>query len=414
MTKAEQETSALMSTATETPATTVQAVEAAHVLQTYKRQPVVLVRGEGVWLIGDDGRRYLDLLSGIGVNVLGHGHPALVAAVREQVGELVHTSNLFFHPWQGPLAEKLTRASGLERAFFCNSGAEAVEGCLKFARRFWYTAGTPRPQFIAFERGFSGRTMGALSTTWDEHYRTPFGPLVPEVRFVSNDDPDDLLSAVSEQTAAILAEPIQGEGGVRPLPPQIVAAINKACGSTGALYIADEVQSGLGRTGHLFHFEALGLCPDLISVGKALGAGVPIGAVLVSKRVAASISAGDHGTTYGGNPLACRAALAVMDTLEQGLLEHVRRVGPIFAAGLKELASRHAMVVDVRGAGLMQGLVLDRDAAPVVPAALERGLIVNRTAERVVRMLPPYIISEAEIAEALSRLDAALTAVQGA
>jgi acetylornithine/N-succinyldiaminopimelate aminotransferase len=414
MTKAEQKTRNVMSTATETPATTVQAVEAAHVLQTYKRQPVVFVRGEGVWLVADDGTRYLDMLSGIGVNVLGHAHPALVAAVREQVGELVHTSNLFFHPFQGPLAERLTRASGLERAFFCNSGAEAVEGCLKFARRFWYTAGTPRTQFIAFERGFSGRTMGALSTTWDEHYRTPFGPLVPEVRFVSNEDPDDLLAAVGSQTAAIIAEPIQGEGGVRPLPPQIVAAINKACGETGALYIADEVQCGLGRTGQLFHFPTAGLCPDLISVGKALGGGVPIGAVLVSSRVAATISAGDHGTTYGGNPLACRAALAVLDTLEGGLLDHVRRAGPVFAAGLRALAQKHPMVVEVRGAGLMQGLVLDRDAAPVVPAALERGLIVNRTAERVVRLLPPYVITESEIAEALSRLDAALTAVQGA
>jgi len=403
-----------MSTATESPATTVQAVEAAHVLQTYKRQPVVFVRGEGVWLVADDGKRYLDLLSGIGVNVLGHAHPALVSAVREQVGELVHTSNLFFHPYQGPLAARLTAASGLDRAFFCNSGAEAVEGCLKFARRFWYTAGTPRRQFIAFERGFSGRTMGALSTTWDEHYRLPFGPLLPEVRFVSNEDPADLLAAVSEDTAAIIAEPIQGEGGVRPLPPQIVAAINTACARTGALYIADEVQSGLGRTGHLFAFEALGLCPDLISVGKALGAGVPIGAVLVSARVAASISAGDHGTTYGGNPLACRAALAVMDTLEHGLLDHVRRVGPVFADGLRALARKHPMVVEVRGAGLMQGLVLDRDATPVVPAALERGLIVNRTAERVVRMLPPYVISDAEIGEALSRLDAALSAVEGA
>lgn len=403
-----------MSAATETTATTVQAVEAAHVLQTYKRQPVVFVRGEGVWLVADDGRRYLDMLSGIGVNVLGHGHPALVAAVREQVGELVHTSNLFFHPFQGPLAERLTRASGLERAFFCNSGAEAVEGCLKFARRFWYTAGKPRTQFIAFERGFSGRTMGALSMTWDEHYRTPFGPLVPEVRFVSNDDPADLLAAVSDQTAAIIAEPIQGEGGVRPLPPQIVDAINKACADTGALYIADEIQSGLGRTGQLFHFPSLGLRPDLISVGKALGGGVPIGAVLVSSRVAASISAGDHGTTYGGNALACRAALAVLDTLEGGLLDHVRRVSPIFVDGLRALAAKHPMIVEVRGAGLMQGLVLDRDAAAVVPAALERGLIVNRTAERVVRMLPPYVITEAEIAEALSRLDAALTAVEGA
>lgn len=402
--------------ATESLATStrVQGLEAAHVLQTYKRQPVVFVRGEGVWLEAADGTRYLDLLSGIGVNVLGHAHPALVRALSEQVGQLAHTSNLFFHPFQGPLAERLTRASGLARAFFCNSGTEAVEGCLKFARRFWHTAGTPRRQFIAFERAFAGRTMGALSATWDEHYRAPFAPLVPEVRFVSHEDPDDLLSAVSEGTAAILAEPIQGEGGVRPLPPQIVAAITRACQATGALYIADEVQSGLGRTGHMFHFEALGLRPDLVSLGKALGAGFPVGAVLVSARVAERISTGDHGTTYGGNPLACRAALTVLDALEGGLLDHVRQVGPVFAAGLHALARKHSMVVHVRGAGLMQGLVLNRDAAPVVTTALDHGLIVNRTAEHVVRLLPPYVISEIEITEALRRLDDVLTIVEGA
>lgn len=390
----------------------VQAREALHVLQTYKRQPVVFVRGEGAWLEDADGRRYLDLLSGIGVNVVGHAYRPLVEALAAQAGELMHTSNLYFHPLQGLVAERLTRLSGLQRAFFCNSGAEAVEGCLKFARRYWYTKGTPRPGFVALSRGFSGRTMGALSTTWDEHYRAPFEPLVPGVTFVDNDDPDALLAAVTDQTAAIIAEPIQGEGGVRPLSPAMVAAINRACGDTGALYIADEVQSGLGRTGHAFHYEALGLCPDLISVGKALGGGFPVGAVLVSQRVAETISPGDHGTTYGGNLMACRAALVVLDALEQGLLDHVRTVGAVFAEGLRSLAQRHPMVTEVRGAGLMQGLVLDRDAAPVVAAALERGLIVNRTAETVVRMLPPYVISEAEIGDALSRLDAALTAVE--
>lgn len=390
----------------------VQAREALHVLQTYKRQPVVFVRGEGVWLEDADGRRYLDLLSGIGVNVMGHAYAPLVEALSAQAATLMHVSNLYFHPLQGQVAERLTRLSGLQRAFFCNSGAEAVEGCLKFARRYWYTKGTPRPGFVALSRGFSGRTMGALSTTWDEHYRAPFEPLIPGVTFVSNDDPDALLAAVTAQTAAIIAEPIQGEGGVRPLSPAMVAAINQACGATGALYIADEVQSGLGRTGHAFHAEALGLCPDLISVGKALGGGFPVGAVLVSQRVAETISAGDHGTTYGGNLMACRAALVVLDALEGGLLDHVRTVGTVFAEGLRALAQRHPMVTEVRGAGLMQGLVLDRDAAPVVAAALERGLIVNRTAETVVRMLPPYVISAAEITDALSRLDAALTAVE--
>jgi len=392
----------------------VQAREALHVLQTYKRQPVVFVRGSGVWAEDAEGRRYLDLLSGIGVNVLGHAYPAMVEALSAQAAELMHVSNLYFHPLQGQVAERLTRLAGLPRAFFCNSGAEAVEGCLKFARRYWYTKGTPRPGIVALSHGFSGRTMGALSTTWDEHYRTPFGPLVPGVTFVPNDDPAALRAAVTDQTAAIIAEPIQGEGGVRPLAPAMVAAINEACAATGALYIADEVQSGLGRTGHAFHHQALGLCPDLISVGKALGGGFPVGAVLVSQRVAETISPGDHGTTYGGNLLACRAARVVLDALEGGLIEHVRTVGAALAEGLRELAAKHAMVRDVRGAGLMQGLVLDRDAAPVVAAALERGLIVNRTNETVVRLLPPYIVTEAEIGEGLSRLDAALTAVETA
>ncbi len=400
-------------TAPQSPLTLdVQAREAMHVLQTYKRQPVVFVRGSGVWLEDADGRRYLDLLSGIGVNVVGHAYPPMVEALSAQAAELMHVSNLYFHPLQGQVAERLTRLSGLQRVFFCNSGAEAVEGCLKFARRYWYTKGTPRAGFVALSRGFSGRTMGALSTTWDEHYRAPFEPLVPGVTFVSHDDPDALLAAVTEQTAAVIAEPIQGEGGVRPLAPAMVAAINQACAATGALYIADEVQSGLGRTGRAFHSATLGLRPDLISVGKALGGGFPAGAVLVSQRVAETISAGDHGTTYGGNLMACRAALVVLDALEQGLLDHVRSVGAVFAEGLRTLAQRHPMVVEVRGAGLIQGLVLDRDAAPVVAAALERGLIVNRTAETVVRMLPPYVISEAEIADALSRLDAALSAVE--
>lgn len=401
-----------MTTTSASFALDVQAREAMHVLQTYKRQPVVFVRGEGVWLEDADGRRYLDLLSGIGVNVLGHAYPAMVEALAAQAAELMHVSNLYFHPLQGQVAERLTKLSGLQRAFFCNSGAEAVEGCLKFARRYWFTKGTPRPGIVALSQGFSGRTMGALSTTWDVHYREPFEPLVPGVTFVANDDPEALLAAVTDQTGAIIAEPIQGEGGVRPLSPAMVAAINKACGATGALYIADEVQSGLGRTGHGFHSEALGLCPDLISVGKALGGGFPVGAVLVSQRVAETLSAGDHGTTYGGNLMACRAALVVLDALENGLQQHVRTVGGVFEAGLRALAARHPMVREVRGAGLMQGLVLDRDAAPIVAAALERGLIVNRTRETVLRMLPPYVITEAEIEDALGRLEAAFAAVE--
>jgi acetylornithine/N-succinyldiaminopimelate aminotransferase len=390
----------------------VVARETRHVLQTYRRQPVTLVRGQGVRLYDTDGREYYDLLSGIGVAALGHAHPALARAIADQAQTLIHTSNLFYHPLQGELAERLAALSGLPRAFFCNSGAEAVEACLKFARRYWFTKGEPRREFIALDESFHGRTFGALSVTSDEHYRGPFEPLLPSVKFVATNDPAALAAAVSTSTAAIIAEPVLGEGGIRPLTPAFAAAITEACAKTGALFIADEVQSGLGRTGHGFYFQALGLTPHLVAVGKALGSGVPIGAALVSQQVADAISFGDHGSTYGGNLLACRAALCVMTELvEGGLIGHINRVGPHVERRLKAIAAKHAIVKEIRGAGLMWGLELTRDAAPIVPAGLGHGVIVNRTAERVVRLLPPLVITETEIDEALGRLDAALGAV---
>ena len=390
----------------------VVAREARYVLQTYKRNPVTLVRGQGVRLYDDQGKEYLDLLSGIGVAALGHAHPALARAVADQMQTLIHTSNLFYQPLQGQVAERLARLSGLHRAFICNSGTEAVEACLKFARRYWFTKGEPRAEFIALEHSFHGRTFGALSVTSDPHYREPFEPLLPTVKFVSNSDPQALLAAVSNKTCAIIAEPIQGEGGIRPLSPAFAASITEACAKTGALYIADEIQSGLGRTGEAFAFSALGLKPHLVSVGKALGGGVPIGAALVHQDVADAIKFGDHGTTYGGNLLACRAALVYLTELvDNGLMAQVARVGRHFERALKALAAKHAFVKEARGAGLMWGLDLNRDAAPVVAAGLERGVIVNRTSETVVRLLPQLVITEPDIDEALARLDAALAAV---
>jgi acetylornithine/N-succinyldiaminopimelate aminotransferase len=387
--------------------------ETRHILQTYRRQPVTFVRGQGVHLWDAEGREYLDLLSGIGVAALGHSHRGLARAIAEQSETLIHTSNLFYHPLQGQLAERLAHLSGLPRAFFCNSGTEAVEACLKFARRYWYTKGEPRAEVIALEESFHGRTFGSLSVTSDEHYRAPFAPLLAGVKFVAVNEPAALAAAVSRSTAAIIAEPVQGEGGIRPLTPAFAAAINEACAKTGALFIADEVQSGLGRTGYPFYFAALGLKPHLVSVGKALGGGVPVGAALVSQEVADTISYGDHGSTYGGNLLACRAALCVLDELVGGgLLAHIGRIGQHFERRLKAIAAKHSMVKDVRGRGLMWGLELTRDAAPVVPAGLARGVVVNRTAETVVRLLPPLIITEAEVDEGLARLDAALGAVE--
>jgi acetylornithine/N-succinyldiaminopimelate aminotransferase len=393
----------------------VMARESRHVLQTYRRQPITFVRGEGVRLFDAEGREHLDLLSGIGVAALGHAHPALTRAITDQAQTLLHTSNLFFHPLQGQLAERLAHLSGLPRAFFCNSGTEAVEACLKFARRYWYTRGETRSEIVALEGSFHGRTFGSLSVTSDEHYRAPFAPLLAGVRFLPANDTSALLSAVSSNTAAIIVEPIQGEGGVRLLTPAFAAAINEASAKTGALVIADEVQSGLGRTGYPFYFAAIGMKPHLVALGKALGAGIPVGAALISDEVAAKIAFGDHGSTYGGNLLACRAALCFLDELVGGgLIAHVGRLGRLFEERLRAIAERQPIVKEVRGRGLMWGLQLTRDAAPVVPAALDRFVIVNRTAETVVRLLPPLIITEAEADEALNRLDRALGAVSAA
>jgi acetylornithine/succinyldiaminopimelate/putrescine aminotransferase len=392
-----------------------------------------------VYLYDAEGREYLDLISGVGVAALGHAHPGLAGALADQARTLLHCSNLFYHPLQGQLAERLAILSGLPRAFFCNSGTEAVETCLKFARRYWHTrgpqrgAGAPtaapamgwpsragdsargpeRVELVALEGSFHGRTYGSLSVTADPHYRQPFEPLLPRITFVPRNDPARLRDSVTSATAAIILEPIQGESGIYPLSAAFAQAVNEACGRTGALLIADEVQCGLGRTGNPFCFDRLGLKPQLVAIGKALGAGVPIGAALVHEDIARAISAGDHGSTYGGNLLACRAALFFLDQLERGgLLAHVGRVGTHLEMRLRALASRHPSIVEVRGAGLMWGIELNVDAAPVVHAAITRGLLVNRTGGTIVRLLPPFIITEAEIDRGVEALDAALGEVR--
>lgn len=387
------------------------ALDAKHILQVYKRAPVVFESGKGCALFTREGERFLDLISGVGVASLGHAHPALARAIADQASTLLHTSNLFHHPLQSELAAALASLSGLPRAFFCNSGAEAVEACLKFARRFWHAQGTPRSAFVAFEHSFHGRTMGAVSVTWDDHYRAPFAPLVPGVTFVDPTDVAAIAAAITSDTAAVIVEPLQGEGGVRPLTQAAADAIAAACRRTGALLIADEVQSGMGRTGRLFYSSALGLEPDLMALGKALGAGVPIGAALFTDRVAAAAKPGDHGSTYGGNLLACRAALVFLQELTgNGLLEHVARAGAYMERGLRAMASRQPAIKAVRGAGLMWGLELDRPALAVVDAARERRLLINRTSDTVVRLLPPFVITEREIDEALPLLEAAIAA----
>jgi acetylornithine/N-succinyldiaminopimelate aminotransferase len=390
----------------------VKALESKYVVQTYRRTPIVLVRGKGARVFDEEGREYLDLLAGIGVGALGHGHEGLAQAIAEQSREMIHCSNLFFHPLQGQVAERLAKLSGLSRTFFCNSGAEAVEACLKFARRYWYTKGeAKRTEIIAMEAAFHGRTYGALSVTWDEHYRAPFAPLLPNITFVPVNDPEKLRAAVSERTAAVILEPIQGEGGVRPLTQDFADAVNEVTAKTGALLIADEVQCGLGRTGYPFYFQKLGMKPDLVSVGKALAAGVPMGAALVKEEVGNALSFGDHGSTFGGNLLACRAALICLDAISSTLMDHVKKVGAHLEMQLRALKAKHSAIVEVRGAGLMWGLELNMDAGAVHEAAIRQGVLVNRTAGKVIRLLPPLMITEADLDRALGLLDAAFSEV---
>ena len=396
-----------MTTMTTLPMTDVRALESRHVLQVYRRFPVVFERGEGTRLFDDTGRSYLDFVSGIGVAALGHAHAGLAQAIADQAARLIQTSNLYFHPLQGELAARLSALTGLDRTFFCNSGTEAVEACLKFARRYWPKQGEAgRTKVVAFTHAFHGRTVGSLSVTWDEHYRTPFAPLVPNVVFANANDPEGLEALVDESTAALIIEPIQGEGGVRPISGALADAITQACRRTGALLIADEVQSGTGRTGRFLFSPTIGLKPDLVALGKALGGGVPIGAAMLSERVAAAAGPGDHGSTYGGNLLACRAALVVLEALEGGLQSSIASTGDAFQRALRSLAERRPeSVVAVRGAGLIAGIELRTDATSMVNAALERGLLINRTAVTVLRLLPAYIVSPAEIDEAIGILE---------
>jgi len=384
--------------------------EATYVLQVYRRIPVVLVRGEGSRVYDADGKEYIDLLSGIGVASLGHANPVLADAIAAQANELLHTSNLFFHPLQGQVASALANLSGLTRTFFTNSGTEAVEACLKFARRYWFTNGSPsRTELVALDRSFHGRTFGSLSVTSGTSYRKPFEPLVPGVTFVSPDEPESLHRAVSDRTAAIIVEPIQGEGGIWPLSPAMADVIRTVCTDTGTLLIADEIQCGLGRTGRPFHSATLDLRPDLMPLGKSLGGGVPVGAALMTERVAEAIAFGDHGSTYGGNLLACRAALVFLDALQEGLVDRVNTAGARLEAGLRTLAERYTAIREIRGSGLMWGLDVDETVAKtIVGAALDHGLIINLTAGTVIRLLPPLTISDDDIDAGLTRLDRAI------
>jgi predicted acetylornithine/succinylornithine family transaminase len=376
----------------------VVAREDAFLVKTYARTPFHPRDGKGARLSDADGRIYWDLLGGIAVNVLGHKHPRLQKTLREASSTLMHVSNLYYHPAQGILGEKLVRASGMSRAFFCNSGTEANEAALKFAR-----LATKKTNLVALQESFHGRTLGALSLTGHDAYREPFAPLVPGVTFVAPNDVAALEAAVDANTAAIFLEPVMGEGGIIPLTDEFLIAARRVADKTGALLVFDEIQCGLGRTGHLFAFQKSGVVPDIITLAKPLGGGLPLGAVLTGAALEGIVKPGHHGTTFGGNPIACRLGTVVLEETER-LLPQINALGAWFESEAKKLP-----VVDVRGSGLMWGIELDRPAAPVARELLAAGFVVGTAREKVLRLLPPYVVPKKALSEFLDTLAHILT-----
>ncbi len=413
----------------------IRAAEAKLLLSTYDRNPILFVSGEGVHIIDENGTKYLDLLSGIGVNALGYSHPVIEQTIARQSRALIHTSNLYYHEGQAELALRLTERTGLDRVFFANTGTEAWEGALKLARAY---AGLKRSggahigtKFLALEQSFHGRTFGAVSTTFKEKYREPFGPVVPGVEFVRFNDVEDLRAKFSNEVCAILVEAIQGEGGIRPLTPEFFAEARALASSTGALLIVDEIQSGMGRTGKWCAYQHYGISgapadrsssvgwiqPDVTTLAKPIAGGLPLGAVLCTEEVSRVMHAGMHGTTFGGGPLACSVAIAVIDYMEkENLLAHATEVGDYFQHQLRGLASRHDAIVDVRGKGLMLAAELDSaDLAKLVVAEmLKRHILINCTSDTVLRFLPPYILERSHVDTAVTALDEIFTQNGGA
>ena len=390
----------------------IRAAEERLLLQTYERNPILFVGGEGVHLIDEQGERYLDLLSGIGVNALGYGHPAIVETIQRQSRALIHTSNLYYHEGQAELALRLTERAGLDRAFFANTGTEAWEGALKLARAH---AGLLRSEgkqigtkFLALEQSFHGRTFGSVSTTHKAKYREPFGPVVPGVEFVRFNDVVDLRAKFSTDVCGLCVEAIQGEGGIRPLSQEFLAEARALTASTGALLLVDEIQAGLGRTGKWFGYQHYDVQPDVVTVAKPLAGGIPLGAVLCTEEAARAIHAGMHGTTFGGGPLACAVAIAVIDAIEkENLLANATEVGNYFQSRLRELASRHPAIVDVRGKGLMLAAEVDSAALGklVVAEMLKRRILINCTSDTALRFLPPFTLTRAHVDLAIHALD---------
>ncbi|HOP69765.1 MAG TPA: acetylornithine transaminase [Bacillota bacterium] len=394
----------------------IQELEANYIINTYNRKPgqnLLLVKGEGARVWDDGGRCYLDLVSGLAVNILGHCHPAVVAAVKEQVSRLIHASNLYYTEPQALLARTLVEHSPGDQVFFCNSGAEANEAAFKLARK--YRPG--RYKIITAQRSFHGRTLAAITATGQPKYQQGLEPLVPGFSYAEFNNLDSFRRLVDEETAAILIEPVQGEGGVYVAEEAFLKGLRRLCDDEGILLIYDEVQCGMGRTGRLWAFENWGVPPDLLTVAKGLGGGLPIGALLAKREVAAAFHPGDHASTFGGNPVVCRAALAVMDTLlAEGFLEEVRRKGELWLGCLKRLQESYpGLVQEVRGLGLMNGLELTRPLASEIQQRCQgRGLLINAIGEKVLRFLPPLVISAEELQEAFAILEQVIAGLEEA
>jgi acetylornithine/N-succinyldiaminopimelate aminotransferase len=394
----------------------IRMLEETYLFSTYKRADLYCSYGSGVHVYDMAGKRYLDFLGGISVNSLGYGHPRLTRVLTEQGQRLIHCSNLFYHPYQGLLAKKLVEISGMAKAFFTNSGTEAIEAALKIARSYGSArAGNRKSVILTLRNSFHGRTFGALSITTQDKYQAPFRPLVPDIEIVSEFTPDALEKAFSDRVCALVIEPIQGEGGVVPLPEAFVRAGRELCDRYDALLVADEIQCGLGRTGRWFGFEHYGIEPDVLTLAKSLAAGYPLGAVLGNARVAESLKPGDHGTTFGGGPLACRLALEVLGIIEdEGLISKVDSLGRYIIDALKQMGGKHPSIKEVRGHGLMIGIEMGDAAKEAVPRLLARGFIANAAHDTVLRLLPPFIIGKQDIDEFLAALDAVLGEIETA
>ena len=373
-------------------------LEREYLLQNYARYPLVLARGRGCYVYDLEGRRYLDFIAGIGVNALGHAHPRIVAAIREQAGLLIHTSNLYYNQFQGPLAKRLAEISGLQRTFFANTGTEAMEGALKMVHAHGRAIHPEKYEIISLENSFHGRTLGALSITGQPKYRTDFEPLIPGIKFVPVNDIAALDAAFTERTAGIVLEMIQGEGGIYPLTHQFVAKARELADRHNALLVADEIQCGVGRPGTYFAYQRAQpvILPDVMAAAKPLACGLPLGVIVANERAAAAIKPGMHGSTFGGGALACRVAIEFLDVLEE-LLPSIQRVGGYFHVVLNDLARKHAFVKEVRGFGLMLGMELAVPGKQLVLDAMAEGLLINCTHDTVLRFLPPYIATEKDV-----------------